>query len=350
MTPETSSTHVPQAYAKVISSNPLSQNFNEPPRQNSFTLKKIVHPDPQNQTLEPNFKARVQGYMAAHTKRMERFKKAIFKQREEINDRMADMFGLLRELISSRNPKNVLIREESRNPMTKNINDLSLINMEKNKGIEGGEVSKGNVMELNELEALEPIESPDKKEEMEEGTEGRSVDSMKEELTGVETKAEALVKTPRLTDKEPVGTDVRLSLVSHSYIYLLEITEDVLIDIAGYVYPIDFMILDLKEYKNKPFILGTPFVTTAKAVIRFEKGTINLKSGKNKIDFVKVHALPSELEKSIKDDLDLITPKNIISKLILEWEERIKYHQEKKMEFNQCRSTVFDNKGLMRRS
>ncbi|GJT09754.1 hypothetical protein Tco_0856796 [Tanacetum coccineum] len=36
--PETSSTHLPQAYAKAISSNPRSQNFNELPRQNSFTF------------------------------------------------------------------------------------------------------------------------------------------------------------------------------------------------------------------------------------------------------------------------------------------------------------------------
>ncbi|GJT87801.1 retrovirus-related pol polyprotein from transposon TNT 1-94 [Tanacetum coccineum] len=258
---------------------------------------------------------------------------------------------------------------------------------------------------------------------MEEETNGRSVESMKEELTGVETKAEALVETPRsghigfylkheinkklieglvdnhkyndlllatrlgkmdhetykslpaksmynailkkklvknddmegnvvipssiggikymnslidqgsdvnimpmsfynrLTDKEPVGIDVRLSLAIHSYIYPLGIAEDVLIDIVGYVYPVDFVILYIKENWNKPFILGTPFLTTAKAVIRFEKGTITLKYDKNKIDFVKVPILPSELEKNVEDDLDPITPTNTVSKLILDiWE------------------------------
>ncbi|GJU56709.1 hypothetical protein Tco_1234475 [Tanacetum coccineum] len=33
---------------------------------------------------------------------MERFENAIFKQREEINDRMAEMFRLLKELTTSR--------------------------------------------------------------------------------------------------------------------------------------------------------------------------------------------------------------------------------------------------------
>ncbi|GKA54726.1 hypothetical protein Tco_0753675 [Tanacetum coccineum] len=44
---------------------------------------------------------------------MERFKNALFKQREEINGRMAEMFGLLKELTTSRTPEKVLIREEA---------------------------------------------------------------------------------------------------------------------------------------------------------------------------------------------------------------------------------------------
>nr|GFC93453.1 hypothetical protein [Tanacetum cinerariifolium] len=52
--------------------------------------------------LGTTFEARVQDYMAAHTKRMERFENAIFKQREKINDRMAEMFRLLKELKTSR--------------------------------------------------------------------------------------------------------------------------------------------------------------------------------------------------------------------------------------------------------
>ncbi|GJX56218.1 retrovirus-related pol polyprotein from transposon TNT 1-94 [Tanacetum coccineum] len=104
----------------------------------------------------------------------------------------------------------------------------------------------------------------------------------------------------RLTNKNPVGTDIRLSLASHSYIYLLGIAEDVLIDIASYVYPVDFVILDIEEDKNKPFILGTPFLTPAKAEIRFDKGTITLTSGKNKINFFKIPESPCKIEKKPK--------------------------------------------------
>ncbi|GJR50815.1 putative reverse transcriptase domain-containing protein [Tanacetum coccineum] len=57
---------------------------------------------------------------------MERFKNAIFKQREEINDRMTEMFGLLKELTTSRTPKKVWIREEAKFPVTNNVNSISL--------------------------------------------------------------------------------------------------------------------------------------------------------------------------------------------------------------------------------
>ncbi|GKD87173.1 zinc finger, CCHC-type containing protein [Tanacetum coccineum] len=112
-TPRTSSTHVPQAYAEAVYSNPRPQNQNEPPKQNPFTFHERIGPNPQPQALGTTFEARVRGYMAAHNERMERFKNAIFKQREEINDRMAKMFGLLKGLTTSRAPKKVLIREEA---------------------------------------------------------------------------------------------------------------------------------------------------------------------------------------------------------------------------------------------
>ncbi|GKB36393.1 zinc finger, CCHC-type containing protein [Tanacetum coccineum] len=65
----------------------------------------------------------------------------------------------------------------------------------------------------------------------------------------------------------------------------LGIAEDVLVEVAEHVYPIDFMVLDIKENEKRPFILGTPFLTTAKASIKFDTGTITLGSGKSKVIF-----------------------------------------------------------------
>ncbi|GJU69699.1 hypothetical protein Tco_1255958 [Tanacetum coccineum] len=84
----------------------------------------------------------------------------------------------------------------------------------------------------------------------------------------------------------------------------------------------------------------------AKAVIKFDKGTITLRSGKSKISF---HRIPESLgkdEKWIKNDIEPIAPTMTVNRLVLEWEERIKLHQDKEMEFDQWRSQNFKNKHL----
>ncbi|GJT67821.1 hypothetical protein Tco_1019301 [Tanacetum coccineum] len=94
---------------------------------------------------------------------MERLERAIFKKREEINDRMAEMFGLLKELTTSRTPEKVLVREETSNPITKCVNAISLVKMKRYKSIEKNKVVDKNVVESSELNAVEPIELVDKK-------------------------------------------------------------------------------------------------------------------------------------------------------------------------------------------
>ncbi|GJV19072.1 reverse transcriptase domain-containing protein [Tanacetum coccineum] len=218
---------------------------------------------------------------------------------------MAEMFGILRELTTSGTPEKVLVREEASNPIANYVYAISLVKMEKDKSIKNNEVVNKNVVESSELNVVEPIELVDKKKKMDDRLDDESVRSMKKELTGWETKADVLVKMPSigrlkyvnalidqgsdvnvipisiydiLTNEKLVGTDIRLSLASYLYIYPLGLVEDVLIDIAGYVYHVDFIILDIEEDKNMPFILETPFLTTAKAEIRFDKGIITLKA------------------------------------------------------------------------
>ncbi|GJS18710.1 reverse transcriptase domain-containing protein [Tanacetum coccineum] len=130
----------------------------------------------------------------------------------------------------------------------------------------------------------------------------------------------------KLTDERPLEMDIRLSLASHSYIYPLGIVEDVLVEVAEHVYPTDFVILDIKENEKRPFILGTPFLTAAKAVIKFDKGTITLRFGKSKINFHRIHESLCKNEKGIKNDIEPITPTMTINRLVLEWEEKIKLH------------------------
>ncbi|GJT72907.1 zinc finger, CCHC-type containing protein [Tanacetum coccineum] len=144
----------------------------------------------------------------------------------------------------------------------------------------------------------------------------------------------------RLTDERHAETDIRLSLASHSYIYPLGIVEDVLVEVAEHIFLVDFVILDIK----RPFILGTPFLTTTKATIKFDTGTITLRSGKSKVSFHRISDSSCITDKGVKNDIEPIAPIMTVNRLVLEWEERIKLHLEKEMKFNQWRSNNFKNK------
>ncbi|GKC22683.1 hypothetical protein Tco_1024833 [Tanacetum coccineum] len=89
--------------------------------------------------------------MAAYTERMERFENTIFKQCKEINGRMTEMFWLLKELPTSRTPEKVLIREEAKFPVTKNVNSISLTKGEE-EGSNRTKVTPDNAENLTETE------------------------------------------------------------------------------------------------------------------------------------------------------------------------------------------------------
>nr|GEV75093.1 MAK10-like protein [Tanacetum cinerariifolium] len=87
LVPMPSLTHTHQAYIEAVYSNSHPQNQNKPPKVNPFSFCKRTGPNPQPQALGTTFEAQVRDYMVAHTGRMERFRNAIFKQREEINEK-----------------------------------------------------------------------------------------------------------------------------------------------------------------------------------------------------------------------------------------------------------------------
>ncbi|GJY62255.1 MAK10-like protein [Tanacetum coccineum] len=280
--------------------------------------------------------------MAAHTKRMERFENAIFKQREEINGWMTEMFGLLKELTTSRTPEKVLIRD-AKFPITKNVNSISLTKGGEERSNKT-EVTPNNTkkpsetkteMPVREAEAMNGAENGDGNEtiktlEIDEAVEASEFNNFllgtrvgkkkgkaykvlpggpvynailkkkitkKEDIRGnfeipcsigdlkhmnalVDQGSDVNVMPNstyiRLTDERPTETDIRLSLAGHSYIYPLGIVEDVLVEVVKHVFPVDFVILDIKENEKRPFILETPFLETAKAIINFHSGTITL--------------------------------------------------------------------------
>ncbi|GJR30806.1 retrovirus-related pol polyprotein from transposon TNT 1-94 [Tanacetum coccineum] len=128
----------------------------------------------------------------------------------------------------------------------------------------------------------------------------------------------------KMTSGKPIGTNIKLLLANHSYVYLLGIAEDVLVEMAGFVYPVDFVVLDIKEDDHMPLILGIPFLTTARAYIRCIKGSMTLKAGKFKVGFIRTLRFPRKVKERKKNDLDPMIPINCVNRRILEWEDSIK--------------------------
>ncbi|GJT65966.1 putative ribonuclease H-like domain-containing protein, partial [Tanacetum coccineum] len=324
----------------------------------------ILIPNPQHHALGTTFEARVRDYMAAHTERMKRFENAIFKQREEINNKITEMFRLLKELMTSRASENEAEKDNEAKNGTKKEPIKSakkeLTRAEEEEAVEApssqsvGYYLKHRINEklIEELGLVyEAIlkKNITKKEDIGGNFEiPCNIGGLKHMNAlvdqGSDMNVMPLSTYRKLTDERPAKIDIRLSLASHSYIYPLRIAEDVLVDVVGYVYPVDFVIMDIKEDEKRPFILGTPFLTTAKVVIKFDKGNVTLRFGKSKMSFHRIPESLCKIEKGIKNDIEPIAPTMTVNKLVLEWEERIKLHQEKEMEFDQWRSKTFKNK------
>ncbi|GJW30297.1 reverse transcriptase domain-containing protein [Tanacetum coccineum] len=227
-----------------------------------------------------------------------------------------------------------MIREEAKSPITKNVNSISLAREEKERSDKTNE-TLGNTVKPTRIETRIPVKEAERNNEAENKPIEKAEKEEVQRLRSPSWKVKG--KTYNVSLRRPVlaETDIRLSLASHSYIYPLGIAEDVLVDVAEHVYPVDFVILDVKEDEKRPFILGTPFLTTAKAVTKFDKGTITLKSGKSKISFHRIPESSCKIEKGVKNDIEPIAPIMTVNRLVLEWEERIKLHLEKEMKFNQ---------------
>ncbi|GKD23708.1 homeodomain-like protein [Tanacetum coccineum] len=87
------------------------------------------------------------------------------------------------------------------------------------------------------------------------------------------------------------------------------IVENVLVGIGKFVFPIDFIILDIPEDVNVPLILGRPFLSTAHTKVDVFKRKITLRVGDEKIIFKSVKLTGSLIKRvymlSLREIIDL---------------------------------------------
>ncbi|XP_039143276.1 uncharacterized protein LOC120280481 [Dioscorea cayenensis subsp. rotundata] len=72
-------------------------------------------------------------------------------------------------------------------------------------------------------------------------------------------------------------TTVTLQLADRSLKHPRGVIEDVLVKIDKFIFPADFIILDIEEDKDIPIILGRPFLATGRAIIDVQKGELRLR-------------------------------------------------------------------------
>ncbi|GKD15808.1 MAK10-like protein [Tanacetum coccineum] len=216
-------------------------------------------------------------------------------------------------------PKKVLIREEARHPVTKNVNSISLIRGEEEKNTNDKATSNDSIERPDGSDKEVPINEVEKENEaFNDSLLAAHVGKMKRKTYNLLSRGpiyKAILKK-KITKKEDIGGN----------------------------FEIPCNIGAIKEDEKRPFILGTPFLTTAKALIKFDKGTITLRSRKSKMSFHRIPESLYKIEKGIKNDIEPIAPTMTLNRLALEWEEGIKLHKEKEMEFDQWRSKIFKKK------
>ena len=63
------------------------------------------------------------------------------------------------------------------------------------------------------------------------------------------------------------------------------IIEDVLIKVRNFIFPVDFVVIDMEEDKEFPLLLGRPFLATGVALIDVKKRDLTLIVGNEKVHF-----------------------------------------------------------------
>ncbi|PNX75451.1 hypothetical protein L195_g031387, partial [Trifolium pratense] len=90
----------------------------------------------------------------------------------------------------------------------------------------------------------------------------------------------------KITGAVAKPTKMSLSLADRSIVHPVGILHDVLVRVAEFVFPADFVVLDMEEDKDwEPLLLGRPFLATGRALIDVELGELMLRTDGEQILF-----------------------------------------------------------------
>ncbi|XP_062109416.1 uncharacterized protein LOC133820034 [Humulus lupulus] len=95
----------------------------------------------------------------------------------------------------------------------------------------------------------------------------------------------------RLQLGEAKPTTVTLQLADRSLAHPRGVIEDVLVKVDKFIFPADFIVLDMEEDSNVPIILGRPFLATGQALIDVQKGELKLRVQREEVVFNVLKAM-----------------------------------------------------------
>ncbi|GKC41356.1 DNA-directed DNA polymerase [Tanacetum coccineum] len=80
-------------------------------------------------------------------------------------------------------------------------------------------------------------------------------------------------------------TKMSIQLADRSIKYPIGVCENLLVKISKFIFPVDFVVLEMDEYELVPIILGRPFLATARAIIDVHEGKLSLRVGSETVTF-----------------------------------------------------------------
>ena len=95
----------------------------------------------------------------------------------------------------------------------------------------------------------------------------------------------------RLSLGELTLTTITLQMADRTMAKPEGVIEDVLVKVGKFVFPVDFIILDIEEDSQVPLLLGRPFLATGVALIDMQKGVLTLRIGEEAADFNLLQSL-----------------------------------------------------------
>jgi len=121
----------------------------------------------------------------------------------------------------------------------------------------------------------------------------------------------------KIGDVEVRPTRMTLQLADRSIKYPYGIVEDMIVKVDKFLFPVDFVVMDMEEDVEVPLILGRPFMKNAKVIIDVDKGKLKVCAQDEEVSFDVFEAMkhPSGAKECFRVD--------VVDEVCAEQEKRI---------------------------